>query len=549
MLSDLTAALLTPSWPWIAATAAGFILLKIALNHYAAACTEARIQALGGRAPQFGGSLPFGLSFLLGFRNAVIADETLKFWSDTFVRVCGLRSAPYTVETTTAGGLRIIMTADQENIKAILATQFEDFGKGKRFRDDWVDMLGRSIFNSDGEEWHTARTRLRPVFYKERVSDLECFERSVKNLLPLLATGGKTVDVKDLFLRFTLDASADFTLGVNLETLKRPLNEFAASFERLRHKKVKRERSKPFKFLVPRSSYKSDLDYIEAYMDPIISETVRQVEAERAGKVPLGNKDPSFNLLRATAEVSTDQRFLRDELLTALFAGRDNTAMAFSWMFYELARHPEVVQELRRVIIDTVGLDCSPGYQELKDMKIVSNIINETLRLYPPVPLNTRASIKDTTLPRGGGPDGKSPIGVLKGTGIVYSNHLLHINPEAYSDVPPDHPPPEVWYPARWNTWFPKPWAFLPFHGGPRFCLGQQLVMVEMSYTLVRIFQRFSRVELRMDELGTIDKREEVWLRRGSEPELAERYMKNRPRMVTEITLFPRGEIRMAFME
>ncbi|KAK0611431.1 cytochrome P450 52A11 [Immersiella caudata] len=548
MLSDLTAGLPTPSWHWLAFAAAGLLAAKLTLNYLSAARTEARIKALGGRAPLFGGRLPFGLSFLVGFRNAVTVDETLKFWSDTFVRVCGSRASPYTVETTTVGGLRIIMTADQENIKAILATQFDDFGKGQRFRDDWVDMLGRSIFNSDGEAWHTARTRLRPVFYKERISDLECFERSVKNLLPLLDNNGETVDVKDMFLRFTLDASADFTLGVNLETLKRPLNEFAASFERLRHKKVQRERSKPFKFLVPRSSYQPDLDYIESFMDPIIAETVRQVKAEQAG-TSASKKDPAFNLLRASAEVSTDQRFLRDELITSLFAGRDNTAMAFAWMFYELARHPDVVRDLRSAIIKTVGLDREPGYQELKDMKIVSNIINETLRLYPPVPINTRACIRDTTLPRGGGPDGNSPIGVLKGTGIVYSNHLLHINPEAYSDVPADHPPPEEWYPARWDTWFPKPWAFLPFHGGPRFCLGQQLVMVEMSYTLVRIFQRFSQVELRMDELGTVERREQPWLRRGAGPELAERYMKNRPRMVTEITLFPRGEVQLAFIK
>lgn len=254
----------------------------------------------------------------------------------------------------------------------------------------------------------------------------------MQNLVPLLITDGQTVEVKDLFLRFTLDVSADFTLGVNLETLKRPLNNFAASFERLRHKKIQRERSKPFKFLVPRSSYQADLDYIESFMDPIITETVKQVRAEQAGAKP-SKKDPAFNLLRASAEVSTDQRFLRDEIITALFAGRDNTAMAFAWMFYELARHPDVVKDLRREIIKTVGLERQPGYKELKDMKILSNIINETLRLYPPVPLNTRACLRDTTLPRGGGPDGNDPIGVLKGTGIVYSNHLLRQPTTSYS--------------------------------------------------------------------------------------------------------------------
>lgn len=68
-----------------------------------------------------------------------------------------------------------------------------------------------------------------------------------------------------------------------------------------------------------------------------------------------------------------------------------------------------------------------------------------------------------------------------------------------------------------------------------------------MSYTLVRLFQRFSRLELQMDEVGTAENQGNPWLRRTGDPELVERYMHNRPRMVTEITLFPRGEVRVAF--
>lgn len=73
--------------------------------------------------------------------------------------------------------------------------------------------------------------------------------------------------------------------------------------------------------------------------------------------------------------------------------------------------------------------------------------------------------------------------------------------------------------------------------------------MMEMSYVLVRIFQHYSRVQLRMDETGTVKKHDSEWLRRGSEPELVERYMKNRPRMVSEIMLYPRSEIRVAFLK
>ncbi|CEF76244.1 unnamed protein product [Fusarium graminearum] len=332
---------------------------------------------------------------------------------------------------------------------------------------------GRAVFPANNP------SRLQPVFNRERISDLECVERHVQNLLPLLDTEGQTAEIKDLFLRFTLDVSADFTLGVDLDTLKRPLNRFAESFERLRHWKIQKERSNPFKFLVLRSRYQADLDYIESFMDPIIMETVNEIKAEEAGETP-HKKDSGFNLLGASAEVSTNRRFLRDELLTALFAGRDNTAMAFTWILYELAQHPDVVRDMRREIDAQIGLN--------------------------------------------------------------------NINPEAYSTVPEGFPPADEWCPKRWNNWFPKPWAFVPFHGGPRFCLGQQLVLVEMSYTLVQLFQRFSRFELRIDEVGTAKRQANPWLRRTGEPELVERYMQNQPRMVTEIALFPRREVRVAFV-
>ncbi|PGH15533.1 hypothetical protein AJ79_02315 [Helicocarpus griseus UAMH5409] len=532
-------------WPWLLLGVVAPLIVKRAMRN---ASKEAKIRQCGGHAPQYRGWLPFGLSFIVDFRSAVSSDDCLKFCSNTFVRLCRGRKNPYTVEATVAGQ-RIIVTADPENIKAILATQFWEFEKGAKFRRDWVDMLGHSIFNSDGQAWHDARARLRPVFSRERISDLECFERHVQDLLPLLGTEGETVDMKDLSLRFTLDASADFTLGANLETLKKPENEFGACFERSRHFKVQRERSAPFKFLVPKSRYLPYIQYIEFFMDPIIQETMEQVKAEAAGQRP-SKKQRGYTLLHACAEISTDQRFLRDELITALFAGRDNTAMALTWTLYELARHPDVVDELRRVIETTIGFEHQPTYDDLKGMKILSNMVSETLRLYPGVPLNTRACVKDTSLPRGGGPDGDGPIGVPAGTGIIISYHMLQLNSSLYPPASDSFPPANEWHPGRWDTWFPQPWSYIPFHGGPRFCLGQQLAIMEISYVLVRIFQQYSGVELRMKETGLVEKHGSKWERREErEPELAERFMEKRPRMAAEIMLYPRGGVRLGFLK
>jgi cytochrome P450 len=115
--------------------------------------------------------------------------------------------------------------------------------------------------------------------------------------------------------------------------------------------------------------------------------------------------------------------------------------------------------------------------------------MNETLRLYPVVPFNVRLALKDTTLPRGGGPDGLSPVGILKDTPIGYSTLVMQRRP----DLTPDSV--LSFSPERWETWQPKPWYYIPFNGGPRICIGQQFALTEMGYTIVRLLQRFEKVE------------------------------------------------------
>jgi cytochrome P450 len=123
--------------------------------------------------------------------------------------------------------------------------------------------------------------------------------------------------------------------------------------------------------------------------------------------------------------------------------------------------------------------------------------MSETLRLYPAVPFNVRLALKDTTLPRGGGPDGLSPIGILKNAPIGYSTLVMQRREDLY-------PPGSnhlVFNPSRWETWQPKPWQYIPFNGGPRICIGQQFALTEMGYTIVRLLQRFEHVENFMREV------------------------------------------------
>ena len=105
-------------------------------------------------------------------------------------------------------------------------------------------------------------------------------------------------------------------------------------------------------------------------------------------------------------------------------------------------------------------------------------------------------AIKDTTLPVGGGPDGKSPVFIPKGMLVNYHVYTTHHQQEYWgADV-------EEFVPERWETARPT-WEYLPFHGGPRACLGQQYALTEGAYTIVRLMQKFSKVEARDDQPWT----------------------------------------------
>jgi cytochrome P450 len=178
------------------------------------------------------------LTSVLGFDiiktqlDATINHKNLEMWRGLFSKV---PSACYTAESNIVGK-RLIVTSDPENIKAILASQFADFGKGEPFHKEWSEFLGDSIFTTDGDRWHASRQLIRPQFVKERISDLDCFETHLETLFKAMAKGGaldgkgekvdmdagngKVIEFSDLLFRYTLDVATDFLLGKNVESLR-----------------------------------------------------------------------------------------------------------------------------------------------------------------------------------------------------------------------------------------------------------------------------------------------------------------------------------------
>lgn len=473
----------------------GIFIALVARTVISNIAEDVKIRKLGSRARMRRPWVPFGVDLLY---EAVVSsrhDKIYEMWLNTLENWG--TNGNYTAETGI--GQRIILTAEPENIKAILATQFKDYGKGEHFRRDWHAFLGNGIFTTDDQIWHDSRQLIRPQFIKDRISDLDIFEQHVQILLDELERN-PNVEMMDIFFRYTLDAATHFILGRSVESLTNPQTEFADAFFKAQKIQGLIARIGPANFLIPRKrmGFYDALDKINDFVNVYIEEALALSPEELEKK---SNHDQGYTFLHALAGYTRDRTILRDQLVSVLLAGRDTTACTLTWTMYHLSKNPKIVAKLREEIISTVGLEEKPTYRHLKDMKYLQHVLNETLRLNPIVPFNVRVSLRDTTLPTGGGPDGKQPIGILKDTPIGYSTLVMQRRPELYPDPSTGFPAVDQFVPERWEIWTPKPHYYIPFNSGPRICIGQQFALTEMAYTLVRLFQRFESLEDRMGGL------------------------------------------------
>lgn len=157
---------------------------------------------------------------------------------------------------------------------------------------------------------------------------------------------------------------------------------------------------------------------------------------------------------------------MRSEILNILLAGRDTTASLLTNLFFVLARRPDIVAKLRHEITATLGSSdpsTLPTPSQLKDLPYLRACINESLRLHPIVPLNSRQAVRDTVLPVGGGADGSAPVFVAKGEMVVWSLWSMHRRTDIFgADA-------EEFRPERWTEGSLRPgWGYLPCKFTPR---------------------------------------------------------------------------------
>ncbi|KAF9020876.1 cytochrome P450 [Hymenopellis radicata] len=445
-------------------------------------------RSLGARlAPQVRGKLPFNFDVLRTLHRAAESGYPCEVFQD-FADEYG------TIYDLNLGGFSLPTTISPKHIQALLATQFDKFEKGPTIRDVMKPVLGSGIFNADGDMWRFHRTLSRPFFSRDRIG---------------FAWG--PVDFQDLIQRFTMDTATEFLFGACVNSLSSALpyphdtasasaaDTFSDAFLKTMLVLAHREKTR---LLWPLQEIKKNLlhehmEKVNAYIYPIIDAAMqrnKQVDAENMN----GDEDDAGDtlldhLVRATDDVS----IVREEIINILIAGRDTTAATLSFVVYFLATHPEVMTRLRAEVFRVVGPHRQPAIGDVKELKYMKAVINETLRLFPPVPANLRETVEGALLP----PDvpGEKPIYVPAHTQVVYSVMVMHRRKDLWGPDADEFDPDRFLDERNKKYLVPNPFIFLPFNAGPRICLGQQFAYNEISFMLVRLMQNFRSFTLNED--------------------------------------------------
>lgn len=340
---------------------------------------------------------------------------------------------------------------------------------------------------------------LRPSFARTQVGDLPTFERHVQNLIHAIPRDGTEIDVSELFFRLTMDSATEFLFGESTESLTHGSSEgFGGAFTRSQDHIATVSRWGFFAFLLPTNKvFQKDKKFVHNFVDYYVqkglskrAELISEKTDEKAGRYIFLNE-----LVRQT----TDPIQIRSELLNILLAGRDTTASLLTNVFHTLSKRPDIWEKLQKEISVLDGE--APTFEELKELKYLRAVLNESLRLYPVVPVNSRETLEDTALPLGGGSDGLAPLFIAKGEIVAWSVYAMHRRTDYYGPDAEEFRP-ERWLdnPATGEKGLRPGWEYLPFNGGARICLGQQFALTEASYTTTRICQAFAGIESRDTE-------------------------------------------------
>lgn len=374
---------------------------------------------------------------------------------------------------------RMILLSRPDLIEQVLVTQAKNFVKHFGLR-MYMPILGNGLVTSEGEFWRRQRKLSAPAFQAGRLAGyardmVASSERMLDDWESAgMSAGPRVRDVHDDLMGLTLEIACKTLFGADAcpnpaevgRAMHVGLEAIAARFGRVV--------PIPDWFPVPSNvRLRRAIATIDAVVDSVIARRREPGQAD-------SNGDLLSTLLHARDEAGAAMADaqLRDEVRTLFLAGHETTALALTYSLYLLAEHPACQAALQAELTAVLG-DRPPGYEDLPGLDYARKVVTEAMRLYPPADVLGREALTDCSV---GG------VSVKRGTSLFMSTWVMHRDPRYFAD-------PERFMPERWTEEFERSlprFAYFPFGGGPRYCIGQTFATTEAVLTLAAICRRFS---------------------------------------------------------
>ncbi|KAK8865776.1 hypothetical protein IAR55_000923 [Kwoniella newhampshirensis] len=397
-----------------------------------------------------------------------------------------------TYNTRVLGEDQIIST-DPPVLKHVLIDDFENFVKGQKFKDRAEAFLGDGIFNSDGERWRFHRALLRPFFHPNHVF-AQLFTPHIEAFVSSLPTSGEAFDIQARLGSLSLQIAVMWMCGEDLSTVssnaspewiaaKEGLGKAMTKGQRVVGRRVKIGTVWPL-FELGHDPLAEPMRVIRAFFQPIID---RAMERKRQRQASRESDETKF--IDMLVNVTDDRKLVEDQLINVLLAARDTLTSCLTFCVYSLALHPKIAKKLQDEIIKVARQDGAITKEVIRDCKYSRAFINEVLRLFPPVPLNIRRTLRPSLLPTS---KGGAPMYMPGNTSIIIATVLLQRDKSVWGEDA------DVFDPERWmgaGLGQSEREGFISWNIGPRMCLGQPFALTATHAFLVLLARHLRMLE------------------------------------------------------
>ncbi len=354
-------------------------------------------------------------------------------------------------------------------IQEVLVTRQREFMKG-RFLQNTKKVFGEGLLTSEGDFHHRQRRLIQPAFHHDRIRAYADIITGYEERLTKGWRDGDVVDVHAEMTKLTMSIIAKCLFDIDVESKAEPISEdltlIIEYFNRL---------SSPLSGILERLPSNEKYQRAIHRTDDFVYETIRERRASR------GDRGDLMSMLLSARdeeglEMSDTQ--VRDEVLITFAAGHETTSNALSWTWYLLSQNPSAEKRLQEEVDSVLRKDIPPSVEDIPRLEYTTKVLTESMRLYPPAWVLPREALNDCVI---GG------YSIPKGATVILSQYVTHHDPRFFPD--PQKFDPDRWTPEM-RSELPK-FAYFPFGGGARGCVGEPLAWMEGELLVAAISRKW----------------------------------------------------------